>query len=146
MKNMRLLVKPLVTRLLKGNLLSLLALVTVVFGVVACSEKTTQLETTKTKVVKNHLHDNTPPKVSKWTKSPTVLVFSKTNEWRHNEGIAAADLHFVRLAQKFNYGIFTTTNGAIFNDLDLKSSTLLFLTMRQAMFCQKNKSNHLNVG
>lgn len=106
------------TRFLK--VFNIVVLNIVLLSAVACTDKNRDAISTETSVVRDHLHDTTAPKVSKWTKSPTVLVFSKTNAWRHNEGIAAADLHFVRLAQKFNYGIFTTANGAIFNDVDLK--------------------------
>jgi uncharacterized protein len=70
-------------------------------------------------------HDIIPPKINKWTKRPTVLVFSKTNAWRHHEGIAAADLHFVRLAKQFGFGVYTTENGAIFNDEDLKTFNVI---------------------
>ncbi len=57
----------------------------------------------------------TPPEITKWMGSPAILVFSETAGWRHNEGIAGADLFFVDLADAKGYGIFTTVNSAVFN-------------------------------
>jgi type 1 glutamine amidotransferase len=51
--------------------------------------------------------------------TPAILVFSKTKEWRHNEGIAGADRFFADLSKDKGYGLFTTENGAVFNARDL---------------------------
>ena len=59
-------------------------------------------------------HDTRPPAITEHMPQPAVLVFSKTKGWRHDEGIAGADLFFVRLAREAGYGVFTTENGAIF--------------------------------
>lgn len=56
-----------------------------------------------------------PPEITQWMPSPAILVFSETASWRHNEGIAGADLYFVDLAETKGYGIFTTVNSAVFN-------------------------------
>ena len=40
-------------------------------------------------------YDAVPPHITKWMQQPAILVFSKTNGWRHNEGIAGADKFFV---------------------------------------------------
>lgn len=63
--------------------------------------------------------DSAPPDITEWMPQPAILVFSKTAGWRHNEGIAGADLFFVQLARRHEYGIFTTANAAIFNPRDL---------------------------
>ncbi|MEL7023967.1 MAG: ThuA domain-containing protein [Pseudomonadota bacterium] len=52
-------------------------------------------------------------------KTPAVLVFSGTRGWRHNEGIAGADLFFARAATERSLGLFTTENPAVFNPRDL---------------------------
>lgn len=65
------------------------------------------------------LYDSVAPEITEWMADPAILVFSKTKGWRHNEGIAGADLYFARLAQRLGYGLFTTENGAVFNDEDL---------------------------
>ncbi len=64
-------------------------------------------------------YDTVAPAITEWMPQPAILVFSKTLGWRHNEGIAGADLFFVGLAREHGYGIFTTANAAVFNDTDL---------------------------
>ncbi len=66
-------------------------------------------------------YDQTAPEITEWLQQPAILVFSKTKEWRHNEGIAGADRFFADLATEKGYGFFTTENGAIFNPIDLAS-------------------------
>lgn len=46
---------------------------------------------------------------------PAILVFSKTEGWRHNEGIAGADRFFADLASARGWGLFTTANAGVFN-------------------------------
>ncbi|MFN3214472.1 MAG: ThuA domain-containing protein [Henriciella sp.] len=65
------------------------------------------------------VYDQIPPHITKWMQQPAILVFSKTNGWRHNEGIAGADKFFVELSRAKGFGIFTTVNAAIFNADDL---------------------------
>ena len=65
------------------------------------------------------VYDEIPPHITKWMQQPAILVFSKTNGWRHNEGIAGADKFFVELSRERGFGIFTTVNGAVFNANDL---------------------------
>jgi len=36
-------------------------------------------------------YDVTAPEITEHMASPSILVFSKTKEWRHNEGIAGAN-------------------------------------------------------
>ena len=64
-------------------------------------------------------YEQTPPEITEWMSQPAVLVYSKTKGWRHNEGIAGADLFFVQLARERKFGIFTTANGAVFNPTNL---------------------------
>lgn len=64
-------------------------------------------------------YDTVPPAITEWMKTPSVLVFSKTNGWRHNEGIAGANRFFADLTSARDYGLFTTENGAVFNAGDL---------------------------
>ncbi|MEC7288675.1 MAG: ThuA domain-containing protein [Pseudomonadota bacterium] len=64
-------------------------------------------------------YDAVAPHITKWMQQPAILVFSKTQGWRHNEGIAGADKFFVDLSRERGYGIFTTVNAAVFNADDL---------------------------
>lgn len=60
-----------------------------------------------------------PPHIIEWMKQPAVLVFSETQGWRHNEGIAGADLFLAEYTFANEMGFFTTANSAVFNDRDL---------------------------
>ena len=72
-------------------------------------------------------YDSYPPKINEHMSEPAILVFSKTREWRHEEGIAGGNLFFIKLAEKLGYGILTTQNGAIFNDADLSKFDIVIL-------------------
>lgn len=47
--------------------------------------------------------------------SPTVLVYSKTNSFRHTEGIAAAHTLFDEIADQKGWAVFHTENSAVFD-------------------------------
>lgn len=65
------------------------------------------------------VYDQVRPEITQWMQQPAILVFSKTNGWRHNEGIAGADKFFVEMSRDKGFGIFTTVNAAVFNAEDL---------------------------
>lgn len=46
---------------------------------------------------------------------PAILVFSKTNAFRHEEAIPAAEAMFAAMAAENGWGIFQTENGATFS-------------------------------
>ena len=50
---------------------------------------------------------------------PAVLLFSKTNGFRHDEAIPAVNALLTELAQERGWSVFATENGAIFNPVDL---------------------------
>lgn len=76
---------------------------------------------------KTSIYDQLAPPVSEHMQSPSILVFSKTREWRHEDGIAGASLHMIKLARKMGYGTFSTENAAIFNAQDLKRFKIVVL-------------------
>jgi hypothetical protein len=61
-------------------------------------------------------HDVTPPELPSHLTSPAILVFTKTNGFRHTEAIDAGVPLFERIAEQRDWSIFHTENGAIFND------------------------------
>jgi len=98
----------------------------VVFGLAGCSQPVQNqdisepADSTETELVPiSAHHDEIEPEITPFMRIPSILVFSKTNGWRHNEGIAGADHFFVGLARDKGYGIFTTANGAVFNPATL---------------------------
>lgn len=52
--------------------------------------------------------------------SPAILVFSKTNGFRHREAIAAAREMFEQMAQVNGWQVFYTENGAVMTPQNLK--------------------------
>ena len=72
-------------------------------------------------------YDTYPPKINDQMKAPSILIFSKTREWRHEKGIAGGNLFFIKLAEKLGYGFLTTQNGAIFNESDLAKFDVVVL-------------------
>jgi type 1 glutamine amidotransferase len=67
----------------------------------------------------SHEHDSVAPNCPPYLNSPAVLVFSKTNSFRHKDGISAGNTALQEMAEKQNWGIYSTENGAIFNPQDL---------------------------
>ena len=60
------------------------------------------------------VYETTPPQVPADLKRPAILVFSKTNAFRHEEAIPAANALFAELARAKGWGYFQTENGATF--------------------------------
>ncbi len=60
------------------------------------------------------VYETTPPAFFPEIKRPAILVFSKTNGFRHAETIAAANMFLANLAAKNGWGHFQTENGATF--------------------------------
>ena len=73
-------------------------------------------------------HDTKPPSITDPISSPAILVFSKTNQFRHRESIAAGLVHFEALAKERDWGFYATENGAVFNAEQLALfDTVIFL-------------------
>ncbi|MBU6392937.1 MAG: ThuA domain-containing protein [Sphingomonadales bacterium] len=61
------------------------------------------------------IYETTPPKLPAHIARPAILVFSKTNGYRHQEAIPAAGRMFSELARENGWGIYQTENGATFS-------------------------------
>lgn len=61
------------------------------------------------------VYETTPPALPENIAHPAILVFSKTNAFRHEEAIPAANALFARLANEHGWGYFQTENGATFS-------------------------------
>ncbi|MCB1845238.1 MAG: ThuA domain-containing protein [Halioglobus sp.] len=70
-------------------------------------------------VFPNQDHDSVAPALPGDLTSPAVLVFSKTNGFRHREGIAGGAEALQAMAARHGWGLFHTENGAVFNAADL---------------------------
>lgn len=62
-----------------------------------------------------HVYETTPPALPADLKRPAILVFSKTNGFRHEDAIPAANALFAGLAKENGWGYFQTENGATFD-------------------------------
>ena len=61
-----------------------------------------------------HVHETVPPAIPADLPRPAVLVFSKTNAFRHEEAIPAGNALFAAIAREKGWGYFQTENGAAF--------------------------------
>ncbi len=64
-------------------------------------------------------HDKVPPQIVGEIPRPAILLFTKTNSFRHIDGIAGGNAFFTAVAKKNRWGIYHTENGAVFNPDDL---------------------------
>ncbi len=62
-----------------------------------------------------HVYETEPPVLPDTIPHPAILVFSKTNGFRHEEAIPAAHAMFEQIVQARNWGLYATENGAVFN-------------------------------
>jgi uncharacterized protein len=61
------------------------------------------------------VYETTPPPLPADIKRPAILVFSKTNAFRHEEAIPAANAMFDALGKERGWTVFKTENGAAFS-------------------------------
>lgn len=79
-------------------------------------------------VFPSHQHDSVAPAIPSELASPAILVFSKTNSFRHKDGIAGGGKVLASIAAQKGWGMFHTENGAVFNARDLeKFKVVVFL-------------------
>ena len=62
-----------------------------------------------------HVYETTPPALPAQINRPAILVFSKTNGFRHEDAIPAANGLFAQMARDSGWGYFQTENGAAFD-------------------------------
>jgi len=60
-------------------------------------------------------YDTTPPTIPPLAKGPAILIFSKTNGFRDDPQIAAANKALVEIARARGWASFVTENAAVFN-------------------------------
>lgn len=74
------------------------------------------------------IYESTPPQLPAVLTRPAVLVFSKTNSYRHEQSIAAAGMLLKELAARKNLGYFATENGAAFSEDVLRHFDLVIFS------------------
>jgi uncharacterized protein len=74
-----------------------------------------------------HVHETAPPALPASLPRPAVLVFSKTNAFRHEEAIPPGKALFAQIARDNGWGHFETENGAVFRpDLLARFDVVVF--------------------
>lgn len=95
-------------RILKWAFLGLLALLAI--GVALNWNMIMRFRTGGLKV-----YETTPPTLPANITRPAILVFSKTNGFRHDEPIRDANALFAKIASEKGWGHYQTENGAVFS-------------------------------
>jgi type 1 glutamine amidotransferase len=67
-------------------------------------------------VFPSHTHETTPPELPADLTPPALLVFTKTNGFRHTEAIPAGVALIEEIAQRRGWSVFHTENGAVHDD------------------------------
>jgi type 1 glutamine amidotransferase len=85
-------------------------------------------------------HDTVAPPLPVNLAEPAVLVFSKTNAFRHVEGIEGGARVIAEIAAGHGWGVFHTENGAVFNAADLQRfAAVVFLNASGDMLNQSQE-------
>ena len=64
-------------------------------------------------------YDSVAPALPAELADPAILVFSKTNGFRHRDGIAGGQKALRQISRRRGWGVYETENGAVFNDAQL---------------------------
>lgn len=67
----------------------------------------------------SHTYETTPPPIPTELQAPAILLFTKTDSFRHEEGIEAGVRTVEALAEDNGWAVFHTENSAVFNADDL---------------------------
>jgi hypothetical protein len=62
-----------------------------------------------------HVYETVPPELPVHLSDTAILIFSKTNGYRHDEAIPAANAAIAAIAHKHGWSTVFTENGAVFN-------------------------------
>lgn len=66
-----------------------------------------------------HVYETVPPPLPAQLSQPAILVFSKTNGFREDDAVRAANEALAAIAKNRGWSVFFTENGAVFNRTDL---------------------------
>ncbi|KGB54497.1 hypothetical protein FG91_01897 [Sphingopyxis sp. LC81] len=87
------------------------------------------------------VYETTPPALPTDIRRPAILVFSKTNGFRHDEAIPAANAMFAALAKEKNWGIFQTENAATFRpDILARFDAVVFNNVSGDVFTPEQRA------
>ena len=85
-------------------------------------------------------HETVPPELPTDISEPAILVFSKTNAFRHFDGIEGGLAFFSGMADEMGLGYFQTENSAVFNENDLsRFSVVIFNNVTGDVLSEQQK-------
>ena len=73
------------------------------------------------------IYDDEPPEIPQLDTDIRILLFQKTNGFRHGEAIKESRKVFVEMAEEKNWGLFITANGAVFQNEILDQFDLVIM-------------------
>ena len=86
-------------------------------------------------------HDSTPPDLSLTADYPTLLIFSKTNQFRHKDGIAGGLKALTEIGEALEMQVIATENGAVFQTATLEQiDVVVFLNATGDMLSAAQES------
>jgi len=71
------------------------------------------------------IYESKAPVIEQQLGEKSILLFNKTNGFRHGEAIAESKVAFAKIASDNGWSLFETDNGAVFNDEQLASFDLV---------------------
>jgi type 1 glutamine amidotransferase len=87
------------------------------------------------------VYETTPPTLPADIKRPAILVFSKTNGFRHEEAIPKAHKLFAQMASDNGWGHFQTENGATFSpDILARFDAVVFNNVSGDVFTPEQRA------
>ena len=91
-----------------------------------------------------HVYETTPPQLPEQLSRPAILVFSKTNGFREDDAVRAANAALAAVARGRGWSAFFTENGAVFNaaDLDHFAATVWNNTSGDVLTPQQKQAFH----
>lgn len=88
-----------------------------------------------------HEYESIPPTIPATITRPAILVFSKTNAFRHEEAIPAANKLFSEIARTKGWGYFQTENSATFRpDILAKFDAVVFNNVSGDVFSSDQRA------
>ena len=73
----------------------------------------------------SHRHETVAPAIPATVRKPAILLFTKTNGFRHHGGIEAGVRLIGEIAERRGWSVFHTENSATFNSRDLQRFNLV---------------------
>ena len=89
-----------------------------------------------------NFYESTPPELPSDLVGNTVLVFSKTNGFRHGEAIEASIPAFKKMAKDNGWSMYVTDNGAVFNPEQLQKFDVVIWNNTSGKTLDKEQREH----